>query len=237
MAEGAMGVQPAPGAPGGVRRRDDFGRTGVALLIAGSILTMLFAVSLWSWRTFANSEGFADAATAALTEPAVAQAIADQIVDVLQDNVTTADAAVAVRPFLRGIVAEVVSTEAFRGLFHAGVREMHGAIVQGQRSRPLVRVDDAKELVKEAMTVAFPDLADSLPEGALEMNVELSQSPMADLFMRGADLAGWLIVPFAIGAATCFLAAVRRTSSRRRSLEVVGICLIAVGGVIFAVLA
>jgi hypothetical protein len=220
-----------------VRRRDDFGRTGVALLIAGSILTMLFATCLWSWRTFANSEGFADAAADTLKEPAVAEAVADQIVNVLQNQVKTADAAAAIRPFLRGVVAEVVSTEAFRGLFHAGVREMHAAIVQGQRTRPLVRVDDAKELVKDGLAVISPEMAENLPDSAVAVPVELSQSPMADLVMEGADLAGWLIVPFAAGAAICFLAAVRRTSDRRRALEVVGVCLIAVGGVIFAVLA
>ena len=35
----------------------------------------------------------------------------------------------------------------------------------------------------------------------------------------------------------CFVAAVRRATDRRRALEVVGVCLIAVGAVIFAVLA
>ena len=220
-----------------MRRRDDLGRAGVALLVAGSILTLLFAVSLWSWRTFANSEGFADAATDALKEPAVAETVADQIVDVLQDHVATADTVVAVRPLLRGVVAEVVSTEGFRGLFHAGVREMHGAIVQGQRTRPLVQVDDAGQLVKDALTVFNPEMADSIPDSALSVPVKLSQSPMADLFIRGADLAGWLIVPFAVGAAICFLAAVRRASDRRRAFEVVGVCLIAVGAVIFVVLA
>ena len=93
-------------------------------------------MSLWSWRTFANSEGFADAATDTLKEPAVAQAVADQIVDMLQDHVATAQAAVSVRPILRQVVAEVVSTEAFRGVFHAGVREMHAAVVQGHRTPP-----------------------------------------------------------------------------------------------------
>lgn len=220
-----------------MRRRDDFGRAGVALLIAGSILTMLFAVSLWSWRTFANSEGFADAAADMLKEPAVAEAVADQIVNILEDQVATADPAVAIRPLLRGVVAEVVSTEAFRGLFHAGVRELHAAIVHGQRSRPLVRVDDTSRLVKDSLAVVNPDLAESIPDSAIPVAVGVSQSPTADLFMRAADLAGWLIAPFAVGAVACFVAAVRRTSDRRRALEVVGVCLIAVGGVIFAVLA
>ena len=87
---------------------------GVALLVAGSLLTLLATVSLWSWRTFASSEGFADVATDTLKEPAVAEVLADQIVDVLQDQVATAQAAVTVRPLLRQVVAEVVATEAFQ---------------------------------------------------------------------------------------------------------------------------
>ena len=55
--------------------------------------------------------------------------------------------------------------------------------------------------------------------------------------MRAADLAGWLIVPFALGAIVCFAAAARRASDRRRAFEVVGMCLVAVGAVIFVVLA
>ena len=55
--------------------------------------------------------------------------------------------------------------------------------------------------------------------------------------MRGADVAGWLILPSAVAAVVCFTAAARRARDRRRALEVVGACLVAVGVVIFAVLA
>ena len=114
MTYGAGGVGPAGGGAA-LRRRDDLGRRGVVLLAVGSALTLLFALSLWSWRTFANSEGFADVATDTLKEPAVAEAVADQIVDVLQDQVATAQYAVVARPILRQVVAEVVATEAFKG--------------------------------------------------------------------------------------------------------------------------
>lgn len=236
MTYGAGGVGPAGGGAA-LRRRDDLGRRGVVLLAVGSALTLLFALSLWSWRTFANSEGFADVATDTLKEPAVAEAVADQIVNVLQDQVATAQYAVVARPILRQVVAEVVATEAFKGLFHAGVRELHGAVVQGTRTRLLVPVDDAAELVKEALAVVNPGMAESLSDDTLNLFVGVSQSPSADLFMRAADLAGWLILPLAAGAAACFVAAVRRAIDRRRVLEVVGACLIGVGGVIFVVLA
>ena len=47
------------------------GRTSVALLVAGCLFTALAGLSLWSWRSFANSQGFADVATDMLKEPAV----------------------------------------------------------------------------------------------------------------------------------------------------------------------
>ena len=236
MTYGSAGVPPATGGATPARRRDDLGRSGVALLIAGSLLTLLASVSLWSWRTFASSEGFADAATDTLKEPAVAEAVADQIVNILQDQVATAQAAVSVRPLLRQVVAEVVASEAFKGLFHAGVQEMHAAVVQGHRRQLLVRVDDSAQLVKDALSVVNPSLANALPSQALTVAVGISQSRWAELFMRGADLAGWLILPSALGAAACFTIAARRARDRRRALEVVGTCLVAVGVVIFAVL-
>jgi len=234
---GSAGVPPATGGATLARRRDDLGRSGIALLIAGSLLTMVAAVSLWSWRTFASSEGFADVATDALKERAVAEAVADQIVNILQDQVATAPAALAVRPILRQVVVEVVASEAFKGVFHAGVREMHATVVKAHRRELLVRVDDAKNLVKDALAVVNPSLADALPDSALQIAVGLSQSRWAELFMRGADLAGWLIIPTALAAAACFAAAARRARDRRRALEVIGACLAAVGAVIFAVLA
>jgi hypothetical protein len=233
---GSAGVPPATGGATPVRRRDDLGRSGIALLVAGSLLTMLAAVSLWSWRTFASSEGFADAATDALKEPAVAEAVADQIVNILQEQVATAQAAVSVRPLLRQVAAEVVASEAFKGVFHAGVQEMHAAVVQGHRRKLLVRVDDAKGLVKDALSVVNPGVAGAIPDSALAVAVGISQSRWAELFMRGADLAGWLIIPSALAASACFTAAARRARDRRRALEVVGACLLAVGVVIFAVL-
>ena len=164
---GSAGVPPATGGATPARRRDDLGRRGVALLIAGSFFTLLCAVSLWSWRTFASSEGFADAATDTLKEPAVAEAVADQIVNILQDQVATAQAAMSVRPVLRQVVAEVVSSEAFKGVFHAGVQEMHAGVVQGHRRKLLVSVDDAKDLVKDALAIVNPGMANAIPAPAL----------------------------------------------------------------------
>ena len=141
------------------------------------------------------------------------------------------------RPVLRQVVAEVVASEAFKGLFHAGVREMHAGRRGGPPRRLRVQVDDAGQLVKDALPVVNPGMANAIPDTALDVSVGMSQSRWADLFMRGADLAGWLILPSTLAAVACFTAAARRARDRRRALEVVGACLVAVGVVIFAVLA
>ena len=229
---------PSPAAEGGPpRRRDDLGRRGIALMVAGAVLTLVSAVCLWSWRTFASSEGFADMATDTLKERAVDEALGAQIVNLLQEEDATAQATVAARPILRQVATEVVGTDAFRGIFHAGVREMHATIVGGHRTSLLVQVDDADDLVKDALATINPSLADSIPDKAIDVAVGVSQSRWAELFMRGADLAGWLIIPTALAAVACFAAAARRATDRRRALEVVGASLAAVGLSIFAVLA
>ena len=227
----------AAGGSSSAAREPGLSRASIGLLIAGALFTLAASVALWSWRTFASSEGFADVATDTLKEPAVAEAVADQIVNILQDQVATAQAAVSVRPLLRQVVAEVVSTEAFRGLFHAGVREMHAAVVQGHRTRLLVRMDDAPQLVQDALRVVNPSMADAIPDSALGVAVGVTQSRWADLFMRAADLAGWLILPLTAAALACFVAAIHRSDERRRALQAVGLCLVSVGALIFAVLA
>ena len=113
---------------------------------------------------------------------------------------------------------------------------MHASVVQGHRTHLLVRVDDAKSLVKDALSVVSPSVATAIPDQALAVPVGISQSRWAELFMRGADLAGWLILPSALAAVVCFTVAARRARDRRRALEVIGACLVAVGVVIFAVL-
>ena len=78
---------PAVDVEGG--RRRGLGRGTLALIVVGVVLTNLTMVSVWSWRTFASSQGFADATTDMLKEPAVREVVAEQIVDALEQQETT----------------------------------------------------------------------------------------------------------------------------------------------------
>jgi hypothetical protein len=207
-----------------------------ALLLAGVLLLNLAMVSLWSWRTFASSQGFADVTTDMLKEPAVREAVAEQIVNALERQATTAAITAPARPVVEAIVADLVATDSFQGVFHAGVRELHTAIVEGRRSRLLVEVDDAGPIVKEALATVNPAIAESIPDGALDVAVGVSQSTPLDTTMRLSSLAGWLALPLAIAAATCLTMAARRAADRRRAIETIGLVLVAVGALHFAIL-
>ena len=212
------------------------GRRTLALILVGLVLTNLTMVAVWSWRTFASSQGFADATTDMLKEPAVREAVAHQIVGALEQQETTSRFTLPVRPVVESIVADLVATEAFQGVFHAGVRELHSAIVQGRRSRLLVNVDDTAQIVRDGLAAAYPELATALPDGVLSVAVGVSQSTPIDTTMRISSLAGWLAIPFAVGAVACFAMAVRRARDRRRAFEAIGLGLIVTGVVHFALL-
>src|SRR5437868_13601142 len=114
-----------------------FGRRSAALVLVGVLCTNLAVMSLWSWRTFANSQGFADVVTDMLKEPAVREAVATQIITAMEQQGATSGIAVNARPVLESVVQQIVATDAFQGIFHAGVLELHSGVMQGRRSRLL----------------------------------------------------------------------------------------------------
>jgi hypothetical protein len=209
----------------------------MTLIVLGVVLTNLAMVSAWAWRTFASSQGFADVTTDMLKEPAVRAVVADQIVDALEEQEPTSRAAIAARPLVESIVAEIVGTPGFQGMFHAGVSDLHASVVNGLRSRLVVHVDDAPDLVRNGLAAVSPDLAAAIPDGAIPVAVGVSQSTPLDTAMRLASLAGWLAIPFVVGACACFTIAVHRARFRRRAAEVVGISLVLTGVAHFALLA
>jgi hypothetical protein len=100
-----------------------------------------------------------------------------------------------------------------------------------------VQVDDAAQLVRNSVNLVNPNLADAIPDSALRVAVGISQSTPVDRLMSTAELAGWLALPFAAVGAGCFVASIRRSPNPRRATETVGVCLVGLGVVTFAILA
>ena len=208
----------------------------VALMVAGATFTLLAALSLWSWRTFASSEGFADVSTDMLKEPAVAEILAEHIVTALEAQPDVARVGAAARPALVELVKDVIQTPPFQSLFHAAVLELHASIVAGHRQSLGLHLDGAPQLFKTSLRVVNPGLAASIPDSALTTATKLSRNRGADLVMRASDLAGWLVIPFAVIATVCFALSVRISPHRRRTVEVIGLSMLIIGVSIFIVL-
>jgi hypothetical protein len=227
---------PGAGGEGGGRQRV-LGRRSVLLVIAGGILTALAIVSLWSWRTFASSQGFADVTTDVLKEPAIRAEAAEQIIGSLQD-LPAVRRALAISPGVETIIERVIETRAFQGIFHSAVRQLHSEIVDGARSRLNVDVEDSAQLLKNALNQVYPEVASAIPEDAFPILVDLTRGGTpADTLILTSSIAGWLAGPLAVGAVLCFLLAVRWAVDRRRAIEAIGFCLVTIGVGIFAVLA
>ena len=150
---------------------------------------------LWSWWAFGTHNGFADMSVDMLKDRYVRGVVAEQIVDALEDQGMTEQVALAARPALKPVVAEIVNTDAFKGLFYAGARQLHETIFLGVRSRLLVEVDDAGPMVRDSLDVVNPELAGKIPTSALDIAVGLSQDRRLDTVVRTASFTGWLLWP------------------------------------------
>src|SRR5688572_12028415 len=103
------------------RRLGVLRRSTVVALVLGIVFLNLAMVSLWAWRTFASSQGFADTTTDMLKEPAVREVLADQIVNNMESATSTSGFTVTARPVVESVVESIVASNAFQGVFHAGV--------------------------------------------------------------------------------------------------------------------
>ena len=148
---------------GGPRRRM-LGRRSLTAVLVGLLFVNLAMVSLWSWRTFASSQGFADVTTDMLKEPAVREVVAEQIVGALEQQETTARVAVAARPVVEVVVADLVATDALPGRVprrrpRAALGDRRGSAqpADGQRRRR------RRRSCARASRPANPELADGAP--------------------------------------------------------------------------
>jgi hypothetical protein len=93
----------------------------------------------------------------------------------------------------------------------------------------LVQVDDAGQMVKDSLGVVNPELADKIPDGALDIAVGLSQDRRLDTVVRTASFTGWMLWPLGVLAIGSFTAALIRSRDPRRTVLRIGVALMASG--------
>lgn len=210
------------------RVSEDRRSTGV-LLVAGTVFSNALLVCFWLWWAFGTHNGFADMSVDMLKDPYVRGVVADQIVDAMKEQGMTQQVALAAGPALKPVVAEMVGTYAFKGLFYAGARQLHETVFLGAKTPMAVRVDDAAPMVKDSLQVVNPELADKIPDSALDIAVGLSNNRQLDLAIRSAALAGWMLWPLGALTLASFGVAVMLSRDRRRTWLRVGLGLASSG--------
>jgi hypothetical protein len=192
-----------------------------------SLALFLAVLAGYADRALFNSDQFADRATDALRDDRVRSVVAEGITD---DLVLNAEAdLIAARPLIESVASGVVGSDAFTGVFRAGVRDLHRAVFDGDEDTLTLTLADAATLVRAALGVLRPALAEQIDR---DEHVQLLDNEIGavtgDLVRLAEDVQLlaliMLLLTLLLGAAAIWVAA-----DRRRTVTDLGIGAAAVG--------
>jgi hypothetical protein len=203
------------------------GSAAPVLAVLAAVVLLVGLVAGYARLTLFDSDEFSARATAVLEDDAVKSEIARRVTD---DLVLNAQAdLVAVRPLIESVVEGLVGAGVFRDLFHNAVRDVHGALFEGNQNTATLTLADVGVVVRGALQALAPGVAKKIPGGA-DTDVTPIEPPgwLADLAQVGHDLLGLSLILLALGLALVALA-LWRSRDRRRTLLVFGIALVGAG--------
>ncbi len=196
-------------------------------VLSALVLALALAVG-YAERAGGNADQFANRSVTALRDPSVRDLLAQRITDeiILQRRSDL----LAARPLIQSTVSSVIGGRAFSGLFAAGVRDVHRAVLQGSQNTLTLTLADLGTVVRAALDQFRPDLARRIDSG----NVVLLRRDIGGLVADGAHLATvvqttWIVLALlylALLTGGLWLAPDRRRSAIRFSVA------IAAGGLI-----
>ena len=194
----------------------------IGLAVAAALALLAAVVLAYVARAAFDADQFADRASAALSD----QAVADEVAIRVADELVEADPnLVAVRPVIASVTSSLIRGGAFQSLFRAGVADMHRSVFEGDEDTLTLTIVDIGATVRGVLQALQPNLAKQIPASK---SVELVDgdlpAPVADL-VRLADAMRWLpIVALAI-ALLCAFGAVRLAGDGRDAVLVVGVAI------------
>jgi hypothetical protein len=202
----------------------------VVLAALGCICVAAALVAGYVRTTVLDSEQFADRATSALQEPAVRDAIAREITD---QAILRADRdLVAIRPLVETAAGVIVSTPAFRSLFHTAARDLHRTVFTRDRSTATLTIADVGVLLSGALRRLDPKAARGLPAGFaahLSSGADAVNALDAVDYVDRVQALAWLS---AIAAVLLLAGAIAVAPGRSRAVVHVGVAIAIAGGVV-----
>jgi hypothetical protein len=201
-------------------------------LVLASVCLIVALLAGYLRTTVLDSEQFADRATNALSQEPVRDLIARQITEqaVLRANRDL----IAVRPLVETAASAVVSTGAFKSLFHTAARDLHRTIFTNDRSTATLTLLDVGVLLSSALEQFAPDVAAQLP---VDFSAKLDAGETALNSVQAASAAheveryAWIFGIFTVLLLTAGIALAPR---RTRAIVHAGIS-VAVAGAILVI--
>ncbi len=192
--------------------------SALAILAAAAFLAAL--AGGYSLRAIADSEQFAERATAALDDEDVRAEIAKRTAERL---VAAKPDLVAVQPVIEGVVSGIAGQSAFQGLFRSAVRDLHRAVFEQDVNTLTLTLVDIGTTIRGTLAAVQPKLAKEIPAGS-DTTVLDADPPAALLgLVRLTEAVKWLPLLFLlIGLAAAFSAA-RIAADSRRAVVTLGV--------------
>ena len=179
--------------------------------IAG--LAVLLALVLgYASRAFFDSDQFANRASVALSDQAVADRVATKVADELVEGDPNL---IAFRPVLEGVVSGVVRSGAFQGVFRAGVRDLHRAVFDGDTGTLTLTLVDIGATLRGVLQAVQPKLAAKIPAKESVALVDGEMPAAAADLARLAEAARWLPIVLLLAGVACAVGAARLADDRR----------------------
>ncbi len=207
-------------------------RLAMALVVLASALLVAATLTAYAWRVLYDSNQFANRATATLEDPRTRAVIGDRVTDQL--IVPRRTELLAARPLVSSVVAGVMGTDAFAGLFRRGVRDVHGGVFRGQEDTITLTLTDVAIVVAAALRALDPELAASIES---DDRVVVLQSDLGsvtgDVLRLGQRLRALAFVLVGLTLAA-LIAALALSRDRRRTAAHLGAGIAAAGVAIVA---
>jgi hypothetical protein len=194
----------------------------IGLAVAAALALLATVVLAYVARAAFDADQFADRASAALSDQAVADEVAIQVADEL---VEADPNLVAVRPVIESVTSSLIRGGAFQSLFRAGVADMHRSVFEGDQDTLTLTLVDIGATVRGVLQALQPKLAKQIPA---TKSVELVDgdlpAPVADL-VRLAEAMRWLPIVALLVALGCAYGAIRLAGDGRDAVLVVGVAI------------
>ena len=198
-----------------------------ALAILAALAVLATVVFGYANHALFDADEFAERATAALDDEAVAAEVATRVTD---DLVLHAQAdLIAARPLIESVIDGLVSGGVFQSVMRSAVRDVHRAVFEQDANTATLTLGDVGAVLRGALEALRPQLADEIP-GGIDLEVTPIEPPswLAEL-ARVAEGAGMLELILLALAIVLAAAALLVSVDRRRTVLLFSLALVIAG--------